>query len=116
MKEKLSDAQTNSLVQFCRHQILNKLEFVLQEIFDCILLRIAQPQAHRDEDAIDLKETSLRDIMYGDIGSPLYAVDPVETLVVDDVEKFPDDIKGNQATSAWLTLYKEIEDKKKQAL
>ena len=57
MKEMLSDNQTDSLAMFCQHQTHNKLEFILQEIFDCILLRIAQPQSHQDEDAIDLKET-----------------------------------------------------------
>ena len=31
-----------------------------------------------------------------------------------DIKDFPGDIKGCQATSAWLTVYREIEDKKKQ--
>ena len=59
---------------------------------------------------------SLRDIMLGNIDSPLYAEDPVETLIMEDIMKFPVDIKGCQATCAWLTVYKEIEDKRKQAL
>ncbi|XP_041355040.1 E3 ubiquitin-protein ligase RNF213-like [Gigantopelta aegis] len=116
MRKKLSDAQTNSLVRFCRHQILNKLEFVLQEIFDCILLRIAQPQAHYDEDTRDQKDMSLRDIMLGNIDSPLYDLDSVEKSVMEDITDFPDDIKGSQATEAWLTVYKEIEDMRRQTL
>ncbi|XP_041350668.1 E3 ubiquitin-protein ligase rnf213-alpha-like [Gigantopelta aegis] len=116
MKKKLSDTQTNSLVWFCRHQILNKLEFVLQEIFDCILLRIAQPQAHYDEDTRDQKDMSLRDIMHGNIDSPLYDLDSVEKSVMEDITDFPDDIKGSQATEAWLTVYKEIEVIRRQAL
>ncbi|XP_046558706.1 E3 ubiquitin-protein ligase RNF213-like [Haliotis rubra] len=94
LKEGLPDDARAELKQFCQNKNLEKLEYLLQQMFDCFLLRVAQPVDPNDQDAIDLKSISLRDILQGDRDAPLYSKEPDETLTDEDIFSFPAVILG----------------------
>ncbi|XP_071112725.1 E3 ubiquitin-protein ligase rnf213-alpha-like isoform X2 [Haliotis cracherodii] len=114
LKEGLPDDARAHLKQFCQNKNLEKLEYLLQQIFDCLLLRVAQPVDPNDQEAIDLKRISLRDILQGDRDAPLYCKEPDETLTEEDILTFPADILGKHIPDTWLSVLRELTQRRKE--
>ncbi|XP_048239631.1 E3 ubiquitin-protein ligase rnf213-alpha-like [Haliotis rufescens] len=114
LKEGLPDDARAHLKQFCQNKNLEKLEYLLQQMFDCLLLRVAQPVDPNDQEAIDLKRISLRDILQGDRDAPLYCKEPDETLTEEDILTFPADILGKHIPDTWLSVLRELTQRRKE--
>ncbi|XP_048240273.1 uncharacterized protein LOC125373311 [Haliotis rufescens] len=110
----LPDDARAHLKQFCQNKNLEKLEYLLQQMFDCLLLRVAQPVDPNDQEAIDLKRISLRDILQGDRDAPLYCKEPDETLTEEDILTFPADILGKHIPDTWLAVLRELTQRRKE--
>ncbi|XP_067673877.1 E3 ubiquitin-protein ligase rnf213-alpha-like [Haliotis asinina] len=113
-KRDLPEEARTELKRFCQKKSPDKMECLLQAMFDCLLLRVAQPVDPYDEDAVDMKSMSLRDILQGDRDAPLYSKEPDDTLTDEDILTFPAVILGKHIPDSWLSILRELEKRRKE--
>ncbi|XP_071112375.1 E3 ubiquitin-protein ligase rnf213-alpha-like [Haliotis cracherodii] len=114
LKTDLPEEARAELKRFCQKKSPEKVECLLQTMFDCLLLRVAQPIDPYDEDAVDPKTMSLEGILQGDRDAPLYCKEPDETLTEEDILTFPADILGKHIPDTWLSVLRELTQRRKE--
>ncbi|XP_069109752.1 uncharacterized protein [Argopecten irradians] len=74
-KKELSDQQRESLQSFCDGQRADKVEVLMEFLFECIMLMIAIPQ--NTDDGIDTLNQSVQGNLQGYLYSPFYDEEPL---------------------------------------
>ncbi|XP_060085808.1 E3 ubiquitin-protein ligase RNF213-like [Ylistrum balloti] len=109
-RKELSDQQRQSLQYFCDGLQADKVDFLMEFLFECIMLMIAIPQNQDDEDYIDILGQSLQDNLQGYLYSPMYDEEPIlpdwmaeviTRLDIDNGEK----LLVSQCVDVWLFLF-----------
>ncbi|KAK3096790.1 hypothetical protein FSP39_003301 [Pinctada imbricata] len=113
LREDLTEEQREVVRGFCEELQLEKLEVLLETLWECIMLRISVPQNPDDEDYIDTTKFSLRDVMIGYMDNPGYSTeldfpDWLKELTWSNrmpESDSPNTILASQAVDSWLFLY-----------
>nr|XP_034331576.1 E3 ubiquitin-protein ligase rnf213-alpha [Crassostrea gigas] len=111
LREELNAAQRDLITSMCEEISLERLDLLLEILFECIMLTITVPKG-TDDDDVDMAKLSLQDTLLGYISAPQYDLDlnyPGWTNVI--IERIPNEgagftaILNNQAVDTWLFLY-----------
>ncbi|XP_021342051.1 E3 ubiquitin-protein ligase rnf213-alpha-like, partial [Mizuhopecten yessoensis] len=109
-RKELSEQQRDYLQYFCDGLQTDKLDYLMELLFECIMLMIAIPQNQDDEDYIDILGQSLQQNLEGYLYSPMYDEDPqlpdwmMETVARLDGEN-GEKLLVSQCVSVWLLLF-----------
>ncbi|XP_061169263.1 E3 ubiquitin-protein ligase RNF213-like isoform X1 [Saccostrea echinata] len=103
--------QRDIITMFCEELSIERLELLLETLFECIMLTITVPKG-TDDDDLDMSKLSLRDTMIGYLSAPQYDLDlTYPGWMTDLVGRIPNEgenftkIMNNQAVDVWLFLY-----------
>ncbi|XP_062572465.1 E3 ubiquitin-protein ligase rnf213-alpha-like [Saccostrea cucullata] len=103
--------QRDIITSFCEELSVERLELLLDTLFECIMLTITVPKG-TDDDDLDMTKLSLRDTMIGYLSAPQYDLDlTYPGWMTDLVGRIPNEgenftkIMNNQAVDVWLFLY-----------
>ncbi|XP_062605532.1 E3 ubiquitin-protein ligase rnf213-alpha-like [Saccostrea cucullata] len=103
--------QRDVITSFCEELSIERLELLLETLFECIMLTITVPKG-TDDDDLDMTKLSLRDTMIGYLSAPQYDLDlTYPGWMTDLVGRIPNEgenftkIMNNQAVDVWLFLY-----------
>ncbi|XP_076467024.1 E3 ubiquitin-protein ligase RNF213-like [Babylonia areolata] len=104
LREDLSEEQGMEVEGMCQHMSVERLELLLLQLFECIMLHLSEP--HTQDDDVRPENFKLRDMLTTNLEMPLYHTEPVEVrsglLTVSDLLTFPDSLQGRHATAAWM--------------
>ncbi|XP_062573630.1 E3 ubiquitin-protein ligase rnf213-alpha-like, partial [Saccostrea cucullata] len=103
--------QRDIITTFCEELSVERLELLLETLFECIMLTITVPKG-TDDDDLDMTKLSLRDTMIGYLSAPQYDLDltyprwmtDLVGRILNEGENFTK-IMNNQAVDVWLFLY-----------
>ncbi|KAL5009497.1 hypothetical protein ScPMuIL_011802, partial [Solemya velum] len=98
-----------SLDECMRSVSLEKIEVLLQLIFECIILQIAIPQNVDDEDYVDTRSQRLCDTISGYVD--ILEDDSHAKWWMTFHTQFPQDILGQHAIATWETVFHSFQDK-----
>eukprot|EP00105_Crassostrea_gigas_P007930 XP_011422347.1 PREDICTED: E3 ubiquitin-protein ligase rnf213-alpha isoform X2 [Crassostrea gigas] len=111
LREELNAAQRDMITTLCEDISLERLDLLLEILFECIMLTITVPKG-TDDDDLDMAKLPLRDTLLGYISAPQYDLDLNYPGWTNDViERIPNEgagftpILNNQAVDTWLFLY-----------
>eukprot|EP00105_Crassostrea_gigas_P007927 XP_011422344.1 PREDICTED: E3 ubiquitin-protein ligase rnf213-alpha [Crassostrea gigas] len=111
LREELNAAQRDLITSMCEEISLERLDLLLEILFECIMLTITVPKG-TDDDDVDMAKLPLQDTLIGYISAPQYDLDlnyPGWTNEI--IERIPNEgagftpILNNQAVDTWLFLY-----------
>ncbi|KAK7478894.1 hypothetical protein BaRGS_00029875, partial [Batillaria attramentaria] len=116
LREELSVDQGMELEKMCMELSIERLELLLLQLFECIMLRLSEPP---DQDDGTQPETfKLRDLLRSNLENPLYSVEPVEVrsglLTADSLDAVPQSLEGRHAMTAWLICHAQLLHKRQQ--
>ncbi|XP_061169274.1 E3 ubiquitin-protein ligase rnf213-alpha-like [Saccostrea echinata] len=107
----LQPDQRDIIKSFCEELSIERLELLLETLFECIMLTITVPKG-TDDDDLDMSKLSLRETLIGYVSAPQYDLDPNNPgWMMNFVEQIPNEgenftkIMNNQAVDVWLFLY-----------
>ncbi|XP_021363666.1 E3 ubiquitin-protein ligase rnf213-alpha-like isoform X2 [Mizuhopecten yessoensis] len=109
-RKELSEQQQDYLQCFCDGLQTDKLDYLMELLFECIMLMIAIPQNQDDEDYIDILGQSLQQNLEGYLYSPMYDEDSqipdwmMETVARLDGEN-GEKLLVSQCVNVWLLLF-----------
>ncbi|KAK3585587.1 hypothetical protein CHS0354_036774 [Potamilus streckersoni] len=95
------------VLTFLQQLSVERLELLLELMFECIVLVISVPQDPNDEDFVDTKEKKFKDYLLA-----LMIEKEVELNLGFDA--FPDDILSKFCVATWTLAYQCLQKKKKQ--
>nr|KAG5687644.1 hypothetical protein BaRGS_008127 [Batillaria attramentaria] len=106
LRKDLTEEQKQDLQEALSRSSRERLDVLLQQIFECIMLRLMQ---QTEEGYASPDNYSLRWLVLDNSEYPQYAEDPEEKqqeeLTEYDLRKFPDSVTASQAISVWLLLH-----------
>ncbi|KAK7465937.1 hypothetical protein BaRGS_00037515, partial [Batillaria attramentaria] len=106
LRKDLTEEQKQDLQEALSRSSRERLDVLLQQIFECIMLRLMQ---QTEEGYASPDNYSLRWLVLDNSEYPQYAEDPEEkqqeVLTEYDLRKFPDSVTASQAISVWLLLH-----------
>ncbi|XP_046565361.1 E3 ubiquitin-protein ligase RNF213-like [Haliotis rubra] len=119
-KVDLCEEERTNVLEFCQRKSPDKLEFLLQEMFDCLLLWVAVPADNSDGPSP--KSMSLKDLLQGHLDRSLNSDEGLgtrssstdQTLTEEDIDSLPPGIKGMHIPNTWLLLLQEISRRRKE--
>ncbi|XP_070188878.1 E3 ubiquitin-protein ligase rnf213-alpha-like [Littorina saxatilis] len=122
LRTELTAEQGDELKAACQRMSIDRLELLLLQLFECIMLRLSEP---RDQDD-DTRPANfkLRDVLTTNLETPLYHKEPVEIqqgmLTIEDLTEresaFPESLQGCHATNTWLQCHASLANKRQQSL
>ncbi|KAL3881513.1 hypothetical protein ACJMK2_027945, partial [Sinanodonta woodiana] len=86
---------------------LEKLGFLLELMFECIVLVISVPQNQDNEDYVDAKEKKFKDYL-------LALMSGKEVELHFGLDAFPDNVLSKFCVSTWTLVYQRMQEKKRQ--
>ncbi|KAK3585575.1 hypothetical protein CHS0354_036762 [Potamilus streckersoni] len=105
--QQLSDELTEQVKIFLQPLSLERLELLLDLMFECIVLVISVPQNPDDEDYVDAKEKKFKDYM-------LALMIEKELELTFGLDAFPDDVLSKFCVATWTFTYQCLQEKKRQ--
>ncbi|KAK7494871.1 hypothetical protein BaRGS_00013998, partial [Batillaria attramentaria] len=118
LRVELSDDQEKELEKTCQRMSIERLELLLLQLFECIMLRLSEPRDQDDDTQPD--NFRLRDVLMSNLDSPLYEQEPVEIssglLTQEDLAAFPESLQGRHSTCTWLACHKHLAQKRQHLL
>ncbi|KAL3881510.1 hypothetical protein ACJMK2_027942 [Sinanodonta woodiana] len=106
--EDLSAELTEQVMASLQPLSLERLELLLDLMFECIVLVISVQQNPDDEDYVDAKEKKFKDYMF----ALMTEKDP--EFHVAGLDSFPDDVLSKFCVATWTLTYQCLEQKKRQ--
>ncbi|KAL3881517.1 hypothetical protein ACJMK2_027949 [Sinanodonta woodiana] len=103
--QQLSAELSEEVMTFLESLSLERLELLLELMFECIILVISVPQKTEDEDYVDIKEKKFKDY--------LLAL-TIEKELPFGLDTFPDDVLSKFCVSTWIFTYQCLQEKKRQ--
>ncbi|KAL3881512.1 hypothetical protein ACJMK2_027944 [Sinanodonta woodiana] len=103
----LSAELTEQVMASLQPLSLERLEVLLELMFECIILVISVQQNPDDEDYVDAKEKKFKDYLFA-----LVSEEEVELL--GGLVAFPDDVLSKFCVATWTLAYQCLQEKKRQ--
>lgn len=117
LREQLDKTQELELKAMCKKMSSDRLELLLLNMFECIILRLCQPR-ELDDDTNVADSVLRQELVYHIDESPFYKVRPVELengmLVGADLAtyNFPESLHGRHAAATWLVCHGQLSSKR----
>ncbi|KAK3585576.1 hypothetical protein CHS0354_036763 [Potamilus streckersoni] len=105
--QQLSTELVEKVMTFLQPLSLERLELLLDLMFECIVLVISVPQNPDDEDYVDAKEKKFKDYL-------LALMIEEEAELLGGLNAFPDDILSKFCVATWTLTYQCLQEKKRQ--
>ncbi|XP_070190023.1 E3 ubiquitin-protein ligase rnf213-alpha-like [Littorina saxatilis] len=120
LREELTVEQGKELEAACQRMSIERLELLLLQLFECIMLRLSEP--HDGGDDARPENFKLRDMLTSHLEYPLYHKEPVEVqsrmLTPEDLTEgesaFPDSLRCCHAAVTWLLCHAHLANKRHQ--
>ncbi|KAK7107714.1 hypothetical protein V1264_015588 [Littorina saxatilis] len=118
LREDLTPEQGKELEATCQRMSIERLELLLLQLFECIMLRLSEPR-DQDDDTQPAK-FKLRDVLETNLEAPLYYTEPIEVisrlLTIQDLASFPDSLEGRHAAATWILCHAHLANKRQLLL
>ncbi|XP_076466869.1 E3 ubiquitin-protein ligase rnf213-alpha-like [Babylonia areolata] len=118
LREDMSVEQGMEVERMCQQMSVERLELLLLQLFECIMLHLTEP--HTQDDDVRPENFKLRDVLMTNLDTPLYHTEPVEVrsglLSVNDLLTFPDSLQGRHATATWMLCRAQLAHKRQMLL
>ncbi|KAL8581509.1 hypothetical protein ACOMHN_042902 [Nucella lapillus] len=118
LREDMTPEQGLEVERMCQSMSVERLELLLVQLFECIMLHLSEAQTQEDDTSP--KNYILRDILKTNLETPLYHTELVEVrsglLTPEDFLTFPETLRGRHATATWMLCRAQLNVKRQMLL
>ncbi|KAL8623378.1 hypothetical protein ACOMHN_065912 [Nucella lapillus] len=113
-REDLTEEQEVGVEVMCQLISVDRLELLLLQLFECIVLRLSEPREQDDDTRPE--NFKLREMVEMNLEVPLYSKEPVEIesglLTSANLDLLPDSLQGRHASATWTLCHHHLSKKR----